>query len=403
MIEVLKNLCTGCEICIQKCPFEAIKFDSKYPIFLDNCVYCGMCAKGCPQNAIYMDIETNISGNLSEFENIWVLMEKDPCSNKLKKVSFELLSEARKLADRLNQKVVAVGIFDQEPENFLENLKNVGCDEVLKIKHESLGIYNTEIYTHILTGLINRYKPSIVLFPATEDGRDLAPRISGRLKVGLTADCTELDIDDKNNLIQIRPTYGGSIMASIITPDFRPQLASIRPNVFTVDRVENPNSVKVIDIEVDLTYNKRRVEYISFIERETDFKDVLEAEIVICGGYGMGSAENFKLLQDLAVKTGAAVGATRKAVDEGWVPFEIQIGQTGKTVAPDLYIACGVSGALQHSIGIKNAKKIISINNDPTAPIFSMSDVAIMGDVKQILKQLNEMVLKEGTAALNKI
>lgn len=401
MIEVFEHLCTGCKLCVKKCPFGAIEIDSKYPVFGDNCVYCGACVKACPKNAINIDIKTNISGNLDEFSDFWVVLEIDTYSNKLRKVSLELLSEARKLANRLNQGVVAVCMFDIEPENLLENLKYVGCDEVIRVKHEKLGRYDTETYTSIISGLISRYKPSVVLFPATEDGRDLAPRVSARLKVGLTADCTALDIDEKNNLIQIRPTYGGNIMASIITPDYRPQMASIRPNVFMVDHVEESKSIKVTDIDLAINENAGRIEFLDFIEKETVFKDVLEAEIVICGGYGMGCAENFKLLHDLAVKTGAAVGASRKAVDEGWVPFEIQIGQTGKTVAPDLYIACGISGALQHSIGIKNAKKIIAINNDPTAPIFSMSDIAIVGDVKQVLMKLNEMVSKKGKSALS--
>ncbi|MHB1394485.1 MAG: FAD-binding protein [Clostridia bacterium] len=398
MIQVLKDLCTGCKVCMKKCPFGAISIDSKVPVFEDNCVYCGMCAKACPVDAIKIDIKSKATSNPMEFKNLWVILEVNSSTNTFKKVSLELLSEARKLADRLNQKVVAVGLFDKEPDNLMEHIGSTGCDELIRVVHKKLRTYDTEISTHIVSGLISKYKPSVVLFPATENGRDLAPRISARLRVGLTADCTALDIDDSNNLIQIRPTYGGNIMASIITPDYRPQMASIRPNVFSIDKVENSHPVEVTDIQIEIGKEAGRVEYIGFQEKDTVFKDVSEAEIVICGGYGMENAENFKLLHELAVKTGAAVGATRKAVDEGWVPFEVQIGQTGKTIAPDLYIACGVSGALQHSISLKNAKKIIAINNDPAAPIFTMSDLAIMGDVKQVLIKLIEMASKDGKA-----
>ena len=244
------------------------------------------------------------------------------------------------------------------------------------------------------------YKPAGILFPATENGRDLAPRVSCRLQVGLTADCTALDIDTERNLVQIRPTYGGNIMASIISPDHRPQLASVRPNVLLVNQVKKPTDTKFIYVDMDMDAQKSKVQFIKAVEKENVFRDVGEAEIVIAGGYGIGSAENFRILQKLAVKMDAAVGATRKAVDEGWAPFDVQVGQTGKTVAPDLYIACGISGALQHTIGIKNAGHIISINADPAAPIFPMSDVAIMGDALQVLSSLCERMEKYGKDAL---
>jgi electron transfer flavoprotein alpha subunit len=371
----------------------------KRPLIGESCVFCGMCKDTCPQKAITIDAKTEFSdADFKQYSGVWSIMQIDSASGP-KKVSYELLSEARKLSDRLGQKATALCLCKSLPQSLLESVEQLGADELLLIEDDLLQNYNTDIFTGIISGLIVQKKPSIVLFPATEDGRDLAPRVAGRLRAGLTADCTALDIDDQNRLLQIRPTYGGNIMASIITPHHRPQMASIRPNVFRVETCARPVKTAVIKMECKIDPSSIRVKRMGTQKKETVYKDVLEAEIIIAGGYGTGK-ENFKLIHELAVKTGAAVGATRKVVDEGWAPFDIQIGQTGKTVAPELYIACGISGALQHSIGIKNAKKIIAINNDPTAQIFSMSDVSILGDVGQILQELIGLASTDSREAL---
>jgi electron transfer flavoprotein alpha subunit len=373
---------------------------SGHPIMGDACVYCGLCKEVCPQGAIFIDVKTTFSvEDFNNYTGLWAIMQIDSKFQNPKKVSYELLSEARKLADRLNQKVSAVCLCKSEPKDMVQVLEEIGCDELLLIENDLFEYYNTDIFTSVISGLINQRKPSIVLFPATEDGRDLTPRVAGRLRVGLTADCTALDIDGEGRLIQIRPTYGGNIMASIITPNHRPQLASIRANVFKVESYGKRVTTKIVKLDINVDPVSIRVKRVGSRLKDTVYKDVSEAEIIIAGGYGVGK-ENFKLLHELAIKTGAAVGATRKVVDEGWAPFDIQIGQTGKTVAPELYIACGISGALQHSIGVKNAKKIIAINKDPVAPIFSMSDVSILGDVRQILQELIELADKKGRDAL---
>jgi electron transfer flavoprotein alpha subunit len=216
--------------------------------------------------------------------------------------------------------------------------------------------------------------------------------VACRLQNGLTADCTRLEIDENGNLVQIRPTYGGNIMASIIAPYHRPQMASVRPNVMQIIEAKRNSELRCTQMDIRPDENADRVALLSRIEKELNFKDVCESEVIVAGGYGLGSKENFKWIHKLSSKLNAAAGATRKVVDEGWAPLEIQIGQTGKTVAPDLYIACGISGALQHSIGIKNAKKVIAINNDPAAPIFSMCDIAVLGDAVSVLKALYERI-----------
>jgi electron transfer flavoprotein alpha subunit len=396
MIHVDFDICSGCGLCEKKCLFNAITMADKYPLIGDGCVYCGLCRDSCPKGAISVDIRTQFSkDDFAGYTGIWTVMQLDSVSQNPKKVSFELLSEARKLGERLKQKISAVCLCKFEPKGIREALSEVGCDELLLLRNDLFENYNNDIFTGIIAGLISRRKPGIVLFPATEDGRDLAPRVAGRLRVGLTADCTALDIDGEGRLVQIRPTYGGNIMASIITPYHRPQMASIRPNVFKVETYNKKTRTEVIELDFQVDPGAVRVKRAGVKQKEMVYKDVSEAEIIIAGGYGVGK-ENFKLLHELAIKTGAAVGATRKAVDEGWAPFDIQIGQTGKTVAPALYIACGISGALQHSIGVKNSRKIISVNNDPVAPIFSMSDVSILGDVRQILQELIVLADKQG-------
>jgi electron transfer flavoprotein alpha subunit len=212
------------------------------------------------------------------------------------------------------------------------------------------------------------------------------------LQTGLTADCTGLDIDSDGNLIQIRPTYGGNIIASIISPNHRPQLASVRPNVFAVRPAKPQGNLTLYKESIEPEHLEDRVRLVKSEEKEDAYRDVTEADILIVGGYGVGSKENFQKLEKLAIRMNAAIGATRKAVDEGWAPADVQVGQTGKTVAPSLYIGCGVSGALQHTIGMKNAKTIITINNNPAAPIFAMSDVAILGDCVEVCEALCERI-----------
>lgn len=400
MLNINYSLCTGCGVCVEQCPFGAIHMNGDVPEVSDTCVMCSQCIESCPVNAITTEAINQPQINPNDYTGVWVVMELNHQRDQLQKVSLELLSAARKLANILGQEVAAVLPCTRLPQDFRPAIAKVGCDKAFILQNPELESYDTNLFAHVIAELVRAHKPSAMLLPASEYGRDLAPRIAGKLRVGLTADCTALDIDQDKNLVQIRPTYGGNIMASIISPNHRPQMASVRPNVFPVEEVDKPSDPTILQVELAIDPALRKTRFIRTLEKDVVLKDVTEAEVILAGGYGMGSAENFRQLQKLAVYMNVAIGATRKAVDEGWAPFEIQVGQTGKTVAPDLYIACGISGALQHSIGMQHAKHVIAVNNDPAAPIFAMSDVAIMGDAVQVVGHLCELVKKQGKSAL---
>ena len=392
MIRVNREKCTGCGECKEICSFGAINIEGNIPVFEDNCVFCGICSKKCPEQAIEISEKTKEITLNDDYKGIWVIGEIDRNRN-LSKVTLELLSEARKLAASKKENVEAVIIGKTIPEKIIKIISRTACNKILQLDCDG-SRYNADLFTEALFQAAKERKPEIILFPATVNGRDLAPRVACRLKTGLTADCTGLDLDEDGNLIQIRPTYGGSIMASIVTPNNRPQIASIRPNVMQVILAEQ----RKIDVEkmvVNSSIETHRTEWIEIINKKVIYPDISEANVVIVGGYGMESKENFKLIYKIASLINASPGATRKSVDEGWALEEIQVGQTGKTVAPDIYIACGVSGALQHTIGMKRSKKIIAINQDPAAPIFSMCDVAILGNASDILQEMYEYLVKE--------
>lgn len=394
MIAIDKIKCTGCGLCVDSCSFGAITMVNNYPVIDDTCVSCNNCIQCCPADAIITPDIKEKNQEIKDYRDIWVVLELESSRNQLRKVSLELLSEARRLADLLGQETGGILLCKEIPPGLSKSISDVGCDYLYIVQHEDLDYYHTERFTFLVSELANKYKPSCILFPATENGRDLAPRVSCAMQVGLTADCTDLDIDEEKNLIQIRPTYGGNVMASIISPNHRPQLASVRPNVLEVKLLESPSKVQLIyeDINPDSGISTARL--IEVLEKDTVYKDVTEADILIVAGYGVGSKENFNKLKKLAIKMNAAIGATRKVVDEGWAPFEIQVGQTGKTVSPSVYIGCGVSGALQHTIGMKNAKYKIAINNDPAAPIFKVCDVALMGDCISVANALCEKIIE---------
>jgi electron transfer flavoprotein alpha subunit len=391
MLHLKEDRCIGCGICEEKCAFNMIQMDGGLPAIKDGCVLCGSCVAECPEQALVIEEDNLEKRDVSGYHGFWVVSETEN-SGRLLKVSLELLSEAKKLAGQKNEKTIAVVLNQEIPVSWETDIASTGCEEILQLDVDGCR-YNAELFTEAIAQAVLDKRPEVILFPATVNGRDLAPRVACRLETGLTADCTGLDLDDKGNLVQIRPTYGGSIMASIVTPHHRPQMASVRPNVFKVVKGKAPlGGVRVEKLEIQPHIRPDRTRWIERLEKELSFMDVSEAKVLVAGGYGMGSQDNFKLIYKLSSYLNAAAGATRKAVDEGWAPAEIQVGQTGKTVAPEVYIACGISGALQHTLGIKHSKKIIAINNDPAAPIFSISDVAILGDVVDVLNELCKLI-----------
>ncbi|UCF11690.1 MAG: electron transfer flavoprotein subunit alpha [Thermoplasmatales archaeon] len=390
-IEIILDKCTGCGLCVKACPFAAINIKDKKAEIEANCTLCGSCVEICKFDAILLERPKPSDKDLSEYKDVWIfveLREKD-----IKKVSFELATKAREIADTLGERVGAV-ILGGKVKHLCDDIAAYGVDVIYTAENENLIQYNTSNYAGILTGLILKYKPNIVLFPATHLGRDLAPRVAAALEVGLTADCTGLSIKD-GLLLQTRPAFGGNIMADIISPSARPQMATIRPNVMKVQSPDSSRKAEIISIPVDIDPKAMRIIIKEIIKTtESGTKSLDEADIVISGGRGMDSAENFKILEDLAETINGVVGASRAAVDAGWRPRSDQVGQSGKTVSPKLYIACGISGKIQHQVGMKSSDTIIAINTDPEAPIFDIADCGIVGDLFEVVPILNDELKK---------
>lgn len=300
-------------------------------------------------------------------------------------VVFELASAAQDLAQKLGGVQVNAAVIASH----FEPDASLSCfDNVYIIKDERLNEYSTDYYSKIAVDVINQIKPEIVLIGATTQGRDLAPRISSAMNTGLTADCTNLDINEKGQLAATRPTFGGGLMATILCKNM-PQMATVRPKVLVRSDKMIEKKTQFIEISPEIDNIDKKTEIVEFIKNfQKTGKRIDEAEIIVAGGKGLKSVEGFKMLEELANVLGGAVGASRAAVDAGWVDHSIQVGQTGKTVMPKLYIACGISGAIQHTVGMNASDKIIAINKDPKAPIFQIADVGIVGDVYEILPEL---------------
>ena len=323
--------------------------------------------------------------NIADYNGVWVFAEQR--EGQLQKVSLELLGEGRKIADKLGVKLTAL-LLGNNIENLVETLAKHGADEVLVADDKNLEHYTTEAYTKVICDLASERKPGILFIGATFIGRDLGPRVAARLETGLTADCASLDVEVADGaLLATRPAFGGNLMATIACPDHRPQMATVRPGVF--DRVETDGSnCKVEKVEVKLSDSDIRTKVLETVKSVKDIVDISEAKIIVAGGRGIGSKENFVLVEDLAKVLGGAVAGSRAAVEKGWLDNAYQVGQTGKTVKPSIYIACGISGAIQHVAGMQDSDMIIAINKDESAPIMQIADYAIVGDVKKALPEL---------------
>ena len=381
-IHIIKDKCAGCKICVGTCPFGAIEIVKKKAVITDRCTLCGSCADSCKFNAIYFKRDEKESKGLSEYEGIWVFAEQR--YGKLKSVSLELLGKAKELSSLLNTEVTSV-LLGHNIELLSHELLAYGADKVLIMDEEWLKDFNDHIYGEAMTALINEYKPEIVLLGATSKGRSLAPHISSSLKTGLTADCTGLDIDEERLLVQTRPAFGGNLMAEITCPNNRPQMATVRPKVF---KPLGPDyERKGIITKIHKKPIEGFVRLLGNIEN-SDELSLSDAEIIVGVGRGIGSAKNIQLAKELSDALGGALGSSRPIVDMGWMPYRQQVGQTGKTIAPKIYIACGISGAIQHLAGLAGIETIIAINQDPDAPIFKVANYGIVGDVKEILQIL---------------
>lgn len=329
--------------------------------------------------------------DISNYKGVLVFVEQR--RGEIQNVSLELLGKGRKIADELGVSLIAA-IPGYKINNSSNLLVAYGADKVVIMDHEDLETYTTEPYTQVMTEAIEREKPEVVLFGATSIGRDLAPRVSARLGTGLTADCTSLDISEDRLLMMTRPAFGGNIMATIVCPDHRPQMSTVRPGVMTKMERDPSRTGDVVQMPVSLEKNPMCVEVLKFEQVMEAKQDIQDAKILVSGGRGIGSKENFEVLYDLSDTIGGMVSASRAAVDSGWLDPSRQVGQTGKTVRPDLYFACGISGAIQHVAGMEEAELIIAINKDKGSKIFEVADLGVVGDVHKILPLVTEEIKK---------
>ena len=341
--------------------------------------------------------------NLAEYKGVYVFAQQ--VDNEISGIAYELLGKGKELAAKLNEEVTAV-LIGHDVKGLADKLAEYGADKVIVVDDPELKEYRTEPYAHALSSVINEFKPEIVLVGATAIGRDLGPTVSARVATGLTADCTVLEIGDfplvaipgkedqqkHNQLLMTRPAFGGNTIATIACPDNRPQMATVRPGV--MQKIEPIVGAKanVIEYNPGFTPNDRYVEIKEIVKAVSDTVDIMDAKVLVSGGRGVGSPENFKILEDLAEALGGSVSCSRAVVDSGWKPRELQVGQTGKTVRPNLYIACGISGAIQHTAGMEESDIIIAINKDDDAPIFDVADYGIVGDLNKIVPQLTEAI-----------
>jgi electron transfer flavoprotein alpha subunit len=325
--------------------------------------------------------------NIADYKGVWVFAEQR--DGELQKVALELLGKGREIADKLGVELTAILLGHKNIDAITKELGAFGADKVLVCDHELLTHYSTDGYTKVITEVVNAKKPEILFIGASFIGRDLGPRVAGRLSTGLTADCTSLDVDsENNNLLMTRPAFGGNLMATIVCGDHRPQMSTVRPGVFEKLVKDENRTFQVEKFDVQLSASDIRTETIEVVKSVKEMVDITEADIVVSGGRGVGSKENFALLQELADVMGGTLAGSRAAVDNGWVEKAVQVGQTGKTVRPTIYIACGISGAIQHLAGMQDSNYIIAVNKDADAPIMKAADVALVGDYAKVIPEM---------------
>jgi len=393
MLRINSDKCNACGLCEKSCPFGAIAVEDEIAEVNDLCTLCGACVNVCPQAALGIERRQASLEELSRYKGVFIWAECERRDGKFtpKKVAYEILSQGRRLADQLGEPLNAVVLGDDRLSD-MESLSYRGADRVLCCRHDLLDRYSSDGFTTVISAVIAKEKPSIFLYGATTNGRDLAPRVAARMRLGLTADCTGLGIDEQGQLIQTRPAFGGNIMATIISPYTRPQTATVRPNVFTATEADPTRPVNIEEVPVTLTKANIRTRLIEEIRLESEDERIEEAKIIVSAGRGCQDPINLDMIRELARKLGGVLAGSRAIVELGWIPHSLQVGQSGTTVGPDLYIALGISGAVQHVVGMSSSKKIIAINKDPDAPIFKIADLGIVGDALVILPKLIDEV-----------
>ncbi len=405
-IKVLDNKCVGCKMCVDACPFGAISMTErpehpkKQPlavIDLNKCTYCGSCVEACKFKAIELVKNApKVDINKDDYKGVWVYAEQR--HGEISSVVFELLNEGRRLADKLGVSLSAV-LIGSNIKSKTQELIERGADKVYVFDDPVFTEFQDDPYSAILTQLIQQEKPEIILMGATNIGRSFASRVAARIHTGLTADCTSLEVDTENrNLLQTRPAFGGNIMATILTPRHRPQMATVRHKVFKEAKADSSRKGEVVEPKFDAKTLINRTKFLEYVKDDSAHVNISDADIIVSGGRGLGGPDGFKLLQQLAELIGGAVGSSRAAVDSDWIPYSHQVGQTGRTVAPKIYVACGISGQIQHMVGMSSSDVIIAINKDGTCPMMQTATYALEGDLYEIIPNIINEIKKTRTA-----
>ncbi len=383
---ILTEKCVGCGACLKACPFGALEMQDKVAVVNANCTFCGACVESCKFGAIRLErAEKTATEDLSAYQGVWVFGEQ--IDGEIQGVVRELIGKGRELADKLGEPLSVV-VLGHEMDDACTELLAYPVDHVLQVDDPALAAYAAEPYAAVLSKLIAARKPSVVLAGATPIGRSFLARVAVRVETGLTADCTGLDITDERLLLQTRPAFGGNIMAQILCRHNRPQMATVRHKVMKEADRDGGRGGRVERIDADGASLQSRTKRLEFLPEEASAVNLTDADIIVSGGRGIGGPEHFRLIERLAAALGGAVGASRATVDAGWIPYSHQVGQTGKTVQPKLYVACGISGAVQHQVGMSSSDVIVAINKDKDAPIFDIATYGIVGDLFEVIPAL---------------
>lgn len=383
-IIVKKEACKGCRLCIKSCPFSAITLDDqKKAVIGMACTECGTCVEKCPFHAIEKTTAEKEKADISAYHGVWVFAEQR--GGKLMPVVIELLGEGRKLAEQIGTELCAV-LLGENVADLARECIGYGADKVYVADAPELKDYTTDAYTKVIYEAIQQYKPEIVLCGATHIGRDLGPCLSVKCETGLTADCTKLEIDPVDHkIMQTRPAFGGNLMATIVCPEHRPQMSTVRPGVMEKAAFDPDRTGEIVTLKPVFADGDLRVKVLEIVKNLENAVSLTDAKVIVAGGMGLGSKEGFDLLAKLADRLGGVVAASRACVDAGWAPHSWQVGQTGTTVKPAIYIACGISGAIQHVAGMKDSGYIVAINKNPSAAIFELADYGIVGDLYDVI------------------